>query len=273
MSRMTIIFGLLFVFSGPTVSQDIGLPTNKQDFHLFLLVGQSNMAGRGKVTDADKKPQPNVLMLNQQNQWVPAVDPLHFDKPAVVGVGLGRSFAAEIAKENPGVVIGLIPCAVGGSSITCWQPGGYHESTKTHPYDDMLSRLQEAMTVGTLKGILWHQGESDSTPKLSKSYESRLHNLITRLRKEAGDPTVPFVLGQLGQFEEKPWNEHRKRVDSAHRSVPEKIAHTAFVSSDGLDHKGDQTHFDSSSYREFGRRYARALLATATAAAETMSSR
>ena len=239
---------------------DVELPSDKETFHLFLLVGQSNMAGRGKITDADKVPTPNVLMLNKQNQWVPAVDPLHFDKPKMVGVGLGRTFAAEVAKASPGVTIGLIPCAVGGSPISCWEPGGEHEKTNTHPYDDTLPRLQTAMNSGVLKGILWHQGEGDSTDKRSVSYEAKLHNLINRLRAESGNKNVPFILGQLGQFPEKPWTEARKRVGKAHEDVPNKIENTAFVSSDGLGHKGDKTHFSAEAYKEFGRRYAKAYL-------------
>ncbi|MGB7343633.1 MAG: sialate O-acetylesterase [Pirellulaceae bacterium] len=245
--------------AGATTSA--ALPADQLDFHLFLLVGQSNMAGRGKVTDEDNTPVPNILMMNQQRQWVPAVDPVHFDKPKMVGVGLSRTFAAEIAKANPGATIGLIPCAVGGSPISAWEPGGYHPSTKTHPYDDMLPRLQAAMKVGTVKGILWHQGESDTQPKLAAVYESKLHELIVRLRGEIGDDSIPFIVGQLGQFSEKPWNEHRKRVNEAHQTLPEKVEHTAFVSSDGLDHKGDQTHFSADAYREFGKRFAAAFVA------------
>ena len=128
------------------LSSDV--PADRENFHLFLLVGQSNMAGRGEVTDADRVPDPNILMLNKANEWVPAVDPLHFDKPKIAGVGLGRSFAREIAKANPGITIGLIPCAVGGSPITCWEVGGIHKSTKTHPYDDMLVRLKSSAQVG-----------------------------------------------------------------------------------------------------------------------------
>ena len=90
--------------------------------HLFLLVGQSNMAGRGKVEPQDTVPIPRVLMLDRQRTWVPAVDPMHFDKP-VAGVGLGRSFAARIADAHADVTIGLIPAAVGGSPIDAWQPG------------------------------------------------------------------------------------------------------------------------------------------------------
>lgn len=73
------------------MADEVPLPA-KENFHLFLLVSQSNMAGRGEVTADDQRPDPRVLMLDKEGRWVPAVDPMHFDKPAVVGVGLGRTF-------------------------------------------------------------------------------------------------------------------------------------------------------------------------------------
>jgi hypothetical protein len=73
-------------------------------------------------------------------------------------------------------------------------------------------------------------------------------------------PDVPFVVGQLGQFEERPWNKYKQQVDAVHQALPGKVPHTAFVSSDGLAHKGDEVHFDADSYRELGRRYAKAYL-------------
>jgi hypothetical protein len=51
----------------------------KKDFHLFILAGQSNMAGRGKVDDEAKTPKPHVFKLNKEGQWAPATDPLHWD--------------------------------------------------------------------------------------------------------------------------------------------------------------------------------------------------
>jgi len=235
------------------------LPPDREKFHLFLLVGQSNMAGRGKVTDEDRKPIPGVFMLTKSGEWKPAVAPLHFDKK-VAGVGIGREFAKEIAKAEEGVVIGLIPCAVGGSPVSSWEPGGYYSQTRSHPYDDAIRRAKAAMNSGVLKGILWHQGESDSKPKLSDIYEKKLHELIARLRKELKAESVPFIAGQMGQFKERPWSEDKKRVDQAHRDLPKKVKHAAFVNSDGLSHKGDQVHFDSKSYKELGRRYAAAYL-------------
>jgi len=243
-------------------AESAALPA-KENFHLFLLVGQSNMAGRGVVTPSDKIPRPRVLMLDKSGAWVPAVDPLHFDKPAA-GVGLGRSFADAVAAATPGVTIGLIPCAVGGSPIDAWQPGYFYQPTQSHPWDDALRRANLALSAGTLKGILWHQGESDSNRELAAGHEAKLHALVARMRAELKAPDAPFVVGQLGRFAGSQWNEFKTEVDRAHRELPTKVAHTAFVSSEGLADKGDKTHFDSTSYREFGKRYAEAYLKLAT---------
>ena len=233
------------------------IPADRDNFHLFLLAGQSNMAGRGTVEPQDTVVHAKILSLNKQNEWVPAIDPLHFDKPKVAGVGIGRTFALDYAADHPGVTVGLIPCAAGGSPIAAWEPGGYHDQTNGHPYDDALQRVRIALKVGTLKGILWHQGESDSTPVRSVVYEEKLHAMINRLRESFESPDVPFLAGQLGQFADKPWNDSRKLVDGVHRSLPQKIGHCGFVESDGLGHRGDQTHFDSAALREFGHRYYR----------------
>lgn len=238
-----------------TFGQDVVIPKDKESFHLVLLIGQSNMAGRGKVEEQDTKIHPRVLTLNKENEWVSAKDPLHFDKPKIVGVGLGRTFGMDYAAKHPNVTIGLVPCAVGGSPISAWEPRGYHSTTKTHPYDETLPRIRHAMKTGTLKAILWHQGESDSNPDKAAVYEERLHALIGRLREQFKAPNVPFVLGQMGQFPERPWNAERKLIDTIHQRVPSAIPNTAFANSNGLSHRGDKVHFDSKSYRKLGHRY------------------
>lgn len=252
---MSMILTASFVVAGR--SEEVNLPA-KDKFHLFLLVGQSNMAGRGKVTPDDQVENPKVLMLNQQGKWVPAVDPMHFDKPKMVGVGLGRTFGLEVSKTSPDITIGLIPCAVGGSPIKSWEPGAWDAPTKSHPYDDAMKRAHQALQAGKLVGILWHQGESDSGPGKSEIYEQKLRELIARFRKELDAEDVPFIIGQLGQFEESPWNESKTQVDQAHQNIANTDDHIAFVKSDGLTHKGDKVHFNAESYREFGKRYAKA---------------
>jgi hypothetical protein len=212
------------------------------------------MAGRGKVEAEDKKPHARVLMLNKANEWVPAVDPLHFDKSAA-GVGIGKTFGTLVAEANPGITVGLIPCAVGGSPIDAWTAGYFYEPTKSKPWDDTMTRAKKALETGELKGILWHQGESDANAKLAPGYEKKLHDLIAKFRKELNAESVSFIVGQIGQFKDKPWNEYHKQIDKAHQDVVKNVKNSAYVSSEGLNHKGDMTHFDAESYRTFGKRY------------------
>jgi Carbohydrate esterase, sialic acid-specific acetylesterase len=226
-------------------------PVEGRDLQLFLLIGQSNMAGRGEIEPSDRETIPQVFMLNREMAWAPAVDPLHFDKPAIAGVGLGRAFAKSLAAANPSVTIGLVPAAFGGSSLEQWKPSG-------QLYQNALERIRLATKAGTLRGVLWHQGESDSQAKeLATSYPKRFSEFIERLREDLGAPNVPVIVGQLGEFYRAPFAD---LIRDQLASLPTTVPHCAFVSSAGLAHKGDQVHFDSPSVREFGRRYAAAFL-------------
>jgi hypothetical protein len=230
---------------------------------LFLLAGQSNMAGRGDVAAEDRTSPPGILALNRELEWVPAAEPLHFDKPSA-GVGPGLSFGRVIAARNADAVIGLIPAAVGGSPITAWEPGVIYPETGARPWDDALLRTRHALRHGELRAILWHQGESDTNPQAARWYESRLRTLIGRFRTEFGNARLPVLIGQLGHWPERPWDEAWKRVDQAHRDVAASMPDVRFISSEGLAHKGDVLHFDAPAARELGRRYAAAYLAMTT---------
>jgi hypothetical protein len=228
---------------------------------IFLLAGQSNMAGRGTVEAQDSVVDPRVLKLGEAMKWVPAVDPLHWDKPALVGVGPGRAFGLVLAARDPNARIGLVPAAVGGSPISSWVPGTRDPATGAYPYDDALARMRIAMRDGKVRAILWHQGESDATPELSPVYEAKLLALIARFRSDLGEPELPFIIGQLGQFDGRPWTADVQRVDAAHRAIAASLKNVAYVSSDGLRDKGDLLHFDAASARTLGQRYAAAYLA------------
>lgn len=262
----TIVGGLIAtslfaaIAAGQPAPPTLPLPPRDQ-FHLFVLAGQSNMAGRGVVAADDRQPHPRVLVLTRDGDWAPAVDPLHFDKPDIVGVGPGRAFGMAVAEAMPGITVGLIPVAVGGSPIDAWQPGAFDAATKTHPWDDAMTRVQRARRDGAVKAVLWHQGESDATPARAPAYASKLHALIERWRTALDAPTLPVVIGQMGRFEAAPWDVSREMVDRAHRELPAAIPGTAFVHADGLAHKGDAVHFDAASARTLGRRYAEAYLA------------
>lgn len=226
------------------------------NLHIYLLMGQSNMAGRGPITETLKDAgNDRVVMLNAKGEWVPARHPLHFDKPTVVGVGPGLSFGVAMAEANPTVRIGLVPCAVGGTSITRWQPGAYDEPTGTHPYDDAVKRIENAMRCGVVKGVLWHQGESDSNPADAFFYLRKLSELMGRVRTLTAQPDLPVVAGELGQFKEV-----YKNINTQLQKLPTEVPHTALATSEGLTHKGDKTHFDGASADEYGRRYAAQML-------------
>jgi hypothetical protein len=227
-------------------------------FHLYLLIGQSNMAGRGEIGPEDNEVHPLVWTLDRANRWAPASDPIHFDKP-IAAVGPGLAFGKAMAGRDPAVRIGLIPCAVGGSPISTWQPDGYWEQTDSKPYDDAIERTQIAQQSGVLKGILWHQGESDSNERDARAYLDRLEALILRLRSELNTPGVPFVAATLGDFvvARNPW---AQVVNDALLSLPQRVQRTACVEATGLEHNGDYLHFDGTSARALGRRYAKAMI-------------
>ncbi|RXK53706.1 sialate O-acetylesterase [Oleiharenicola lentus] len=229
----------------PALSPANGLASMK----IFLLIGQSNMAGRGKVESGDQTPHPRVWVLNKELAWVPAVDPLHFDRPERIGTGLGKTFGAVIADANPDAVIGLVPAAFGGSALDEWAPG------RTH-YVNAVARAKEALKRGQLAGILWHQGESDRAPDQAATYADRFKKFITQLRADLGAPDVPVIVGEIGRFcpNEGP-------VNAALRSLPALVPHCALVSSDGLPGRPEEPevlHFESPGFRELGRRYAQA---------------
>ena len=213
------------------------------------------MAGRGEMSEMDQEINPRVLMLTKDGSWQYAADPVHYDKKRA-GVGLARSFALELIKRDANITIGLVPAACGGSPISAWVPGAYHDQTDSHPYDDAIKRAKKAMQDGQLAGILWHQGESDSRPARSALYKERLLELVQRFRSDLETPDLPFIIGQLGQFEGKPWTPDRQRINQVQIEVAAEVPMAAFVSSDGLTSKADNTHFNTESLHEFGRRYA-----------------
>ena len=243
---------------GDTASEPIPLPPRSR-FHLYILAGQSNMAGRGPL-DADARvAPPRVLKFTADQAWAPATDPLHFDRPAIVGVGLGTSFGRAMAEADPEATIGLIPCAVGGSPLQRWERDG-------DLFQEAVRRSVLAMKSGTLRGILWHQGENDALAEsTARNYAERLSRTIFDLRRALAAPAdLPFVAGELGTFlaeRQKDGQEaHWKTVNAQLASLKDRIPGYALVESNGLGEKGDGVHFDTKALREFGRRYAREML-------------
>lgn len=249
-----LLFLLLMGFSA-TAQMSPRQDAPDPDFHIYLLMGQSNMAGRGEVAGPfAKRSHRRVWMLDKQGAWQLARHPLHFDKPRMAGVGPGLAFGIRMAQSKRNVRIGLVPCAVGGTSIDRWNPGAFDKATGTHPYDDALGRIRMAMKSGVIKGIIWHQGESDSKPEAAEDWLKKLEALIGRLREETKNDSLPFVAGQLGRY-----RENYQLINRQLDWLPGTVPRTAVVSSKGLKHKGDGTHFDSPSARRLGKRFAKAM--------------
>ena len=136
----------------------------KEMIRSFLMIGQSNMAGRGNIGEVDPIDNPNCYML-RMGRWQKMSEPINPDRPIFEGrfrsgVGLAASFADEFSKCT-GLEVGLIPCADGGTSMDQWMPGQVL-------YDHAVMMTKLAMRSSSFAGILWHQGEADCSEKQSR---------------------------------------------------------------------------------------------------------
>ena len=252
MKTMKRIF-LASVFT--TIALTVYSSQDAKDLDLYLLIGQSNMAGRGKLTAENRISSGRIYKLDAQGKWQQAEEPIHFDKK-VAGAGLAASFARMVADRDKDVKIGLIPCAVGGTRIDRWIEGG-------DLWSNAVSRTKVALKSGKLKAILFHQGETDAaSEKNTLAWAGRFESMVKSLRREFGD--VPFIAGELGHYLEHYRNKRGKtinwpQINSALHGFEGKIDRFRVVSSENLTANADNLHFNAQSLREFGRRYAQAL--------------
>lgn len=221
----------------------------------ILLIGQSNMAGRGFMEEISPIYNEHINML-RNGRWQMMAEPLNFDRN-VAGVGPATSFAQAWTEDHPDESIGLIPCAEGGSSIDEWA------------IDGLLTRhaileAKFAMETSELVGILWHQGESDSYGESYKTYEDKLLLLFKHLREELNAPDIPLIIGELGHYlGESGFGKSAVEYEQINQ-ILSKVAHTEkncyFVTSKGLTANPDGIHIDAISQRKFGLRYYEAFL-------------
>ena len=236
-------------------SQIVYSSQDAKDLDLYLLIGQSNMAGRGGLTAENRISSGRIYKLDAQCQWQQADEPIHFDRK-VAGAGLAASFARMVADRDKDSKIGLIPCAVGGTRIDRWIEGG-------DLWSNAVARTKVALKSGKLKAILFHQGESDAaSEKNTRDWAGRFESMVKSLRREFGD--VPFIAGELGHYLKDYRNKKGKglnwtEINSALHGFEGKIDGFRVVSSLELAAKKDNLHFNTQALREFGRRYAQAL--------------
>ncbi|MGJ7922582.1 sialate O-acetylesterase [Neobacillus sp. LXY-4] len=216
----------------------------------ILLIGQSNMAGRGFIEDVSPIYNEHINML-RNGRWQMMAEPLNFDRH-VSGVGPAASFAQAWTEDHPGEFIGVIPCAEGGSSIDDWAIDGL---LTRHA----ISEAKFAMETSEIVGILWHQGESDSYGECYKTYEDKLLSLLKHLREELNAPDIPIIIGELGHYlGEVGFGKSAVEYKQINQ-ILSKVAHTEkncyFVTSKGLTANPDGIHIDAMSQRKFGLRY------------------
>lgn len=216
--------------------------------HSFLLIGQSNMAGRGFIDEAIDVDKTNLKIL-RNGRWQKLFRPVNPDR-RTSGVNLAESFAECYARDH-GVEVGLIPCADGGTRIAQWAPGSLL-------FDNAIYQARLAMRTSTIAGILWHQGESDSREDRWITYGRDLEVMLTALRKELSLFDVPVLLGGLGAYlDSYTKSDHRQwpQINGELQKLAEKDPMIGYVSAEGLTPNPDNLHFSAVSLYEFGLRY------------------
>ena len=230
-------------FHAQQEASETGVP---EDLNIYLLIGQSNMAGRAEIPEDAEGIIDRCYLLNDKGEWEPASNPLNRHSSVRKGLamqklGPGYSFVREMLAKDKDARIGLIVNARGGTKIDEWLG-------KSELYWGARKRTKAALRDGTLKGVLWHQGESDQGA--ADSYLGKLQALVGNLRSDFNDPNLPFIAGQIQKGD---------AINEQIAKLPETTHATAYVSSQGLT-TTDGTHFDTKSQLLLGERYAAEML-------------
>ena len=236
-----------------------GIQTDETAVSSILMLGQSNMAGRGDIGQVKPIRNPLCYML-RMGRWQPMCEPVNPDRGIFEGryrsgVSLAASFADSYARHFQAPV-GLIPCADGGTQISQWLPGELL-------YDHAVMQTKLAQRTSKLKAILWHQGESDClSDETVEAYRQRFLTVIGQLRKDLGAEDLPVIIGELPWGIGEKWKTQgrEEKLNAILRQLAREVPNCVIVSSQGLTLKPDGLHFDAEACREFGRRYFEAYL-------------
>ena len=234
----------------------------KENFYIFILAGQSNMAGRGFVQPQDTITSMQILTLDKNNEWIYAKEPLHYYEPTRTGLDCGLSFAKKLSSlYNKDITIGLIPCAIGGSSIEQWLGDSTYRGVTL--YSNLLNKIKVAAQFGMFKGLLWHQGESNATSESKhRNYDQKLQTFFTRVRNDVGVPDLPVYAGQLALFLPRKSNPFADSVNKDLLQLSSTMKNMYVINTLDLTCKNDTIHFDSRSQRIMGERFAKKVFET-----------
>ena len=243
---------------------------------VWLLAGQSNMEGVGNMSGASK-PHPLIRAFSLRREWRVAADPLHvlnespdhchnggiqqspeegerYRANAAKGAGVGLPFAREMLKRS-GVPQALICTAHGGTSMEQWDPALKGQGGDSL-YSSMLFSVRA--TGHPLAGVLWYQGESDTSPRQAAEYTRRMQALVSAVRRDLLQPALPWLVVQIGRVigpreEFASWNS----IQEQQRLLPEKIKNLETVAAVDLA-LDDNIHISSKSFPLLAARLARA---------------
>jgi len=217
--------------------------------HAFLMIGQSNMAGRGLPQEVDPICDPRIKVL-RNGRWWPMYTPVNCDR-VTAGISLAESFAAAYAADH-NVDVGLIPCADGGTCLDQWQEGGLL-------FDHALYQCTLASRTATIAGVLWHQGEADCQEDRWPMYEHKCTAILRAFREKLKLGDVPFLVGGLGDYLAEYTNaaiaKNYRHINTALQAMADKDPMMAYVGARGLTSNPDHLHFSAAGLREFGLRY------------------
>ncbi|HRX78711.1 MAG TPA: sialate O-acetylesterase, partial [Pirellulaceae bacterium] len=241
---------------------------------MYLLAGQSNMDGRGLVSELtpEQSQQFDDAIIfyrsvpHSSDGWqrlAPgfSVPPKYTGSLPSPSFGPELAFAREMHDASPRRKLALIKGSKGGTSLRVdWNPGEHGEPDTQGPrYRDFMETIHLATETlaqrgdtFAIRGLLWHQGESDSKASAAV-YQERLETLIARIRQDTGVADLPVVVGEV--FD----NGKRDSVRAAIRAVGTSTSKLGFVSSAGTSTSDEGTHFDAASQWLMGKRFAEAM--------------
>lgn len=234
---------------------------------IYLLLGQSNMKGRGALPTKQSM-DPRIICMSMGNdQWYVAKHPLHkagvpdlIDGSDNAGVGPGLAFAQAMLADDSATRIALVPSAHGGSWIQLWAKNGRFYTPALRRAKQALSDFPEGKA--RIAGVLWLQGESDSLENRYAVYAAKLQDLVQRLRANLNEPELPFVACTIGTFI-KPKGKYLyvEQINADLLALPGKLPFTACVDARDLKdgHIGDHMHYNTESQQVIGGRYAKAF--------------
>ena len=249
-----------------------------KNFHIYLCFGQSNMEGNAKIEaqdTVDVNPRFQVMeavdcpAINRtKGNWYTAKPPLCRCKTGLTPADyFGRELVANLPEK---VRIGVINVAVGGCKIELFDKDHYESYVTTvpgwmkgfigeyggNPYARLVEMAKLAQKDGVIKGILLHQGESNTndtlwTKKVKVVYDNLMNDLDLKPKK------VPLLAGETVNVDQNGICASMNRIIA---TLPQTIKNAHVISSAGCTDSADNLHFNAAGYRELGKRYATQML-------------